>query len=100
MFVKTAGPLVNVPRSAIKSVWPSGVDFATKSAPILPFAPTLFSIINACPNCSWSRAAKGLATASVAPPGANGMIIRTGLLGHVWEKEGVQIAPARRPRKV
>ena len=73
----------------IKSIWPSGADLATNSAPILPFAPILFSTINACPNCSCSLAANCLATVSVAPPAAHGTMIRTGFIGHVWEKEGV-----------
>src|SRR3954462_14273214 len=60
------------------SVVPSGADFATASAPILPPAPVRFSTITGWPSCSDILAATIRPTVSTAPPAANGTTIRIG----------------------
>ena len=49
--------------------------------PILPPAPTWFSITNCWPNFSVSFWPTSRATTSTGPPAANGTMIRTGLRG-------------------
>src|SRR4051794_17158559 len=63
------------------SVVPSGADFATASAPILPPAPVRFSTITGWPRCSDILAATMRPTVSTAPPAANGTTIRIGRFG-------------------
>ena len=65
----------------IKRVYPSGFDLATKSAPMVPAAPDLFSITIVCPKISLILGAIARATISVPPPGAKPTIKRIGLVG-------------------
>jgi hypothetical protein len=63
-------------------VWPSGADFAASSAPMLPPAPARLSMTTVCPQASPSWRPSSRATMSVAPPGENGTMMRTGRLGN------------------
>ncbi len=65
------------------SVWPSGRAFATKSAPIVPPAPGLFSTNTCSPMAVDSRAARIRAGTSANPPGDSGTTMRTGRFGQV-----------------
>src|SRR5882762_9524480 len=64
------------------SVWPSGIDLATASVPMIPPAPPWLSATTCLPRRSESWKAIIRPTTSLLPPGGNGMIIRTGLLGY------------------
>ena len=65
----------------ISRVWPSGLDFATMSAPIDPPAPPRLSTITGCPMDSLMRCATRRATISVVPPAGNGTTILIGFVG-------------------
>jgi len=56
------------PEAAISSVRPSGGDFATAAAAIIPLAPARFSTITDCPNAAFIGSAKSRATMSTPPP--------------------------------
>ncbi len=71
---------VTKPEEVTISVYPSGADFATNSAPITPFAPGLFSTTKGWPICWVSCAPSSRARAS-GPPGPKGTMMRTGLPG-------------------
>ena len=66
------------------SVWPSGGAFATKSVPMLPLAPALFSTTTAWPHFSESFGAMTRARMSMPVPGEKGTISVTGRLGNGW----------------
>src|SRR3712207_2369872 len=75
------------PSEPTSSVWPSGSDFATTSAPRLPPAPGRLSTTKGWPNTVVSRAASGRATESAKPPGGNGTTMRTGRVGQAGRSE-------------
>jgi hypothetical protein len=66
---------------AARKVYPSAGDFATASAPMIPFAPGRFSTTTGCFHASLSFCATVRVMMSVAPPGGNGTTILTGLPG-------------------
>src|SRR5258706_22363 len=66
----------------MRSVLPSGTDFATKSAPIWPLAPGRFSTITGCPQIAASLGSMRRASVSAPPPGGNGTTMRTGFDGN------------------
>ena len=53
---------------AITSVWPSGSDFATKSNPMMPPAPGLFSTTHGWPIAAGSFSQRRRESRSAAPP--------------------------------
>src|SRR5260221_5897240 len=63
------------------SVYPSGLDLATASAPMMPFAPGRLSTTKGCPVRAASAWAISLATVSL-PPAPNGTTTRTRRLGY------------------
>src|SRR2546421_10701425 len=63
------------------SVWPSAALLATKSAPMLPPAPGLFSTTTGWPSACCSLGAIKRAERSTGPPGAYGTTRWTGLDG-------------------
>src|SRR5262249_23084288 len=65
-----------------KTVYPSGSDLATYSAPMLLPAPGLFSMNTCWPHIAESLSASMRATISVGPPAATGTMMRTGLVGY------------------
>src|SRR5438094_2316919 len=71
------------------SVWPSGALFATKSAPMLPPAPGLFSTTTGWPSACCSLAAMRRAERSTGPPGAYGTTRWTGRDGQSCGKAKV-----------
>src|SRR5687767_4145487 len=73
-----------VPMLPITNVYPSGGDLATRSAPMLPPAPPLFSTTTGCPHASVSLAAMARPKVSAIPPTANGTTILIGLVGYAW----------------
>jgi hypothetical protein len=70
-------------------VYPSAGAFAAIAAPIVPPAPPRFSITNCWPSICESLAVSGRATVSVPPPGGNGTITLTGLLGQSCASAGM-----------
>ena len=62
-------------------VYPSALDLATASAPMLPPLPALFSTTTVWPQSSPSFWPRMRATISVVPPGANGTTNLTTLAG-------------------
>ena len=60
--------MASAPTSHSSKVWPS-VDLATKSVPVLPLAPGLFSTITVCFNASDSGLLMARAMMSDEPPG-------------------------------
>ena len=62
-------------------VWPSGFARAISSTAMMPFAPGLFSTTTGWPSVWRICSAMMRATMSVAPPGAYGTRILTGLSG-------------------
>src|SRR5712691_5010444 len=65
-----------------KSVWPSGSDFATTAAPMVPPAPGRFSMTMGCPSWGESLSVTVRAMMSVPLPGVNGTTILIGFAGH------------------
>src|ERR1700739_3921390 len=65
-------------------VYPSGSDLATASVPVLPLAPGLFSTTKGWPSFVCIRSARMRPMLSGVDPGANGTMIRTFRVGHVW----------------
>src|SRR5438309_7211347 len=65
----------------MRSVWPSGADLATKSAPIWPLAPGRFSTTMACAQIPASLGSMMRASVSAPPPGGKGTTMRTGFEG-------------------
>src|SRR5216117_3196232 len=66
-----------------KSVYPSGPDFATTAAPMVPPAPGRFSMTIGCPSWGESLSDTVRAMMSVPLPGVNGTMILIGFAGHV-----------------
>src|SRR5436190_22466884 len=64
------------------SVYPSAGALATASVPMIPPAPPWLSTTTCLPRRSESWKAIMRPTTSLLPPGGNGMIMRTGLLGY------------------
>ena len=73
--------IASAPVSHNKSVWPS-LALATKSLPVLPLAPGLFSTTTVCFSASASGWLMARAMMSDEPPGGYGTMMRTVLLGH------------------
>src|SRR5437667_11419685 len=65
----------------MRSVWPSGADLATKSAPIWPLAPGRFSTTIACAQIAARLGSMMRASVSAPPPGGKGTTMRTGFDG-------------------
>src|SRR5260370_1336982 len=90
------------------TVYPSGCDFATASAPSTPPAPARFSTTNVCPDISlifWQRMRDSV---SVAPPAGKPLTYFTGRVGQASCAKadrganngvtyGAAIAPPKRP---
>jgi hypothetical protein len=74
--------LVVIEIEVSSSVLPSGIDFATKSVPIVPPAPALFSTMTVCPRRVPSLAASTRAMMSLLAPGVNGTISLMPRFGH------------------
>ncbi len=70
-----------VDEAAIISTWPSGVDFATKSVPMVVPAPGLLSIITGWPSALDRCGAMIRAVTSFTPPGGKFTTILTGRFG-------------------
>src|SRR5882762_1184164 len=64
----------------MRSVWPSGADLATRSAPIWPLAPGRFSTIAGCAQIEASFGSMMRASVSAPPPGGNGTTMRIGFV--------------------
>ncbi len=60
--------------------------------PIIPDAPATLSTTIVCPHFSPTFAPRSRATTSVVPPGGNGTIMRTGLVGYCCAKTPGAIA--------
>src|SRR5437773_9868528 len=73
--------MTNDDASDTRRVLPSGADFATYSAPMIWFAPGLFSTMMGWPRSSERRAPILREGASVAPPGEAGTTLLTGREG-------------------
>src|SRR5687768_7215995 len=67
--------------TTMPSVWPSPADFATRSVPTTVPAPGRFSTITDWPQTACILPATRRPMMSVAPPGGNGTINRTGFVG-------------------
>src|SRR6266404_3266442 len=80
--------MTNDEASDTRRVLPSGADFATYSAPMIWFAPGLFSTMTGWPRSSARRAPIWRERASVAPPGEVGTTILTGRERSCWPKTG------------
>src|SRR4029453_7837505 len=63
-------------------VWPSGGDFAVKSAPMVEPPPGLYSSSTGCPSPSVISLAIGRASTSELPPGGYAMTKRIGRDGN------------------
>src|SRR6185503_16344494 len=97
MFFTRCGFTACVPMLPISSAYPSGGDFATRSAPILPPAPALFSTTTGWPHASETFCAMTRAKVSAMPPTANGTTILMGLEGYACASapaENASDAPA------
>jgi len=73
------GLMACVATAAMPMVSPSGTDLATRSTPMLPPAPGLFSITTV-PRASFTRSANTLAVTSMGPPGPYGTTMRLTLV--------------------
>src|SRR5882672_11248314 len=81
------------------SVWPSGVDRAAASVPMIPPAPLPWLSATTClPRRSESWKAIMRPTTSLLPPGGKGMTRRSGLVGKVWALAAVAKARANAQR--
>src|SRR5581483_314196 len=78
----STGLIVSGPGLPMSSVWPSGLAFATTSAPSTPPAPGRLSITTGCPSASPSFGAIIRATVSADAPEVNGMTKRIGFVGY------------------
>src|SRR5690349_7235981 len=83
--------MASEPMSASSSVYPSGGDLATKSAPTFPVAPGLFSTITGWPSADCSPGESARARMSEVPPGGYGTMILIVLVGQAC----ANAAPAR-----
>ena len=75
------GPIVSAPLALQNSVKPSGAAFATRSPATLPAAPGRFSTVTGTFHASLNFCANRRAVTSVALPGVNPTMMRTGLSG-------------------
>ena len=78
--MQCSAALTTKPGELTRSVWPSGLAFATSAVPIVPPAPVRFSITTDCPQLSLIFCAMMRARVSVPPPGDNGNTA----IGHGW----------------
>ena len=82
---------------------PSGGDFATCAAPMLPEAPGLFSMMMVVPSRVCSPGCTIRAIGSTVPPGGNGTTIRVMLPAPVWPRadcaNGAVMAPSTSERR-
>src|SRR2546425_7549348 len=76
--------MTNDDASDTRRVLPSGADFATYSAPMIWFAPGLFSTMTGWPRSSERRAPIWRERGSGGPPGGGGKTIFTGRGGECW----------------
>ena len=70
-----------IPGEVISRVYPSGSALATMSAPMLPPAPGLFSMMIGCPSVLASSSPTARASTSTRPPAGNGATMRIGRFG-------------------
>src|SRR4051812_25305134 len=80
------------------SVYPSGSERNTASAPMLPAAPGRLSTITGWPHFSVSFSATRRGIRSALPPAGNGTMMRTGFAGHscAWTAAATNRAAASR----
>src|SRR5262245_15343696 len=83
----------------MRSVMPSGSDFATASAPILPPAPMRFSTTTGWPIRSDRCCPTRRASVSPDPPGPNGAMNLMGLAGSDCDTTGTGDSAAPRPSR-
>src|SRR5262245_45800715 len=83
----------------MRSVMPSGSDFATASAPILPPAPMRFSTTTGWPIRSDRCCPTRRASVSPDPPGPNGAMNLMGLAGSDCDTTGTGDSVAPRPSR-
>src|SRR3989442_15542156 len=76
--------MTNDDASDTRRVLPSGADFATNSAPMIWFAPGLFSTMTGWPRSSERRGPLLRGRGSVGPPGGVGGKTFTGRKGKYW----------------
>src|SRR5438093_13320090 len=76
--------MTNDEASDTRRVLPSGADFATYSAPMIWFAPGLFSTMTGWPRSSERRAPNWREGATVGSPGEVGTTILAGAKGNCW----------------
>src|SRR6266702_2965896 len=86
--------LIALGGAATRSVWPSGGALATKSVPMLPPEPVLFSMTTGCPNAPDRRGPSARAVKSVIPPGGKVTISRIGFDGYCASAATEKISPA------
>src|SRR2546426_10701423 len=82
--------MTNDDASDTRRVLPSGADFATYSAPMIWFAPGLFSTMTGWPRSSERRAPSWGAGASGAPPGGGGGANLAGRERECWAETHVK----------
>src|SRR5258707_15171534 len=74
--------MANAPGGATNIMWPSAGAFATRSTPMLPFAPGRLSTTNGPPKVLLKSSASARERKSTDPPGGLVAMIRTVWLGH------------------
>src|SRR6267143_701797 len=99
LFLRMFGIAERTVYEARSSVYPSGADFATKSAAIAPSAPGRFSMKTGWPRACDSGGAMIRPTTSSAPPGGKGATTRTGLAGY-WAGAVMPRSAPRMPSRV
>src|SRR5258708_560756 len=92
--------MTNDEASDTRRVVPSGADFPTHSAPMIWFAPGLFSTMTGWPQSSARRAPIWRERASVAPPGEVGTTILTGREGNGWPETDAVASAHNRAKMV
>src|SRR6185295_2996879 len=80
----------------IMIVWPSGGDFTTSSAPMLPPAPPRLSMMKGLPSSSCRPFAIGRAAVSEGPPGGHGTITFTDYDGQPCAEASENSAESRK----
>jgi hypothetical protein len=93
MFAYSAGLMISV-FTPIRSVSPSGGDFATAPAPTLPEAPGRLSTTIACPHAACRCGARVRARMSMPVRGVKGTTMRTSLPGQADWANAWPAAPA------
>src|SRR2546422_9539422 len=91
--------MTNDEASDTRRVLPSGADFATYSAPMIWFAPGLFSTMTGWPRSSERRAPVWRERGSGAPPGGGGGASLTGGQRECWAKKAGKTDGAGRGKK-